>query len=77
MRVEVRHIAKFFSLVTVVAQEISAVIRNATHEDLVGARNDAYMQLYTANFKLNGNLESLEYVFIYFLIRHQFHDAFP
>lgn len=41
-------------------EDISAVIRNATHEDLVGARNDAYMQLYTANFKLNGNLESLE-----------------
>jgi hypothetical protein len=60
MRPEVCDTAKYSSKLTVVVQDISAVLREASHEDLVGARNEAYMKLYTANNKLSGSLETLE-----------------
>ena len=39
-----------------------AMICQATHNELLASRNEAYMRLYVQNIKLTGSLETLEYV---------------
>ena len=61
------HLAQWWNIqFTYTFQNHSLALMEVTHNELIATQNKAYMQVYAENLKLQGSVETLQYIFFWF-----------